>query len=161
MIVEELLEIESIRKLRVRYSYYLDTGALDALVALFTDDAVCEFGPYGVWTGKATIAKNYTGVMAAAILEKGPFQTLHVNTNHWVELTQPDAAVGRLYLVDLALGGAPDKNPMVWLGAYDEAYRKIGGAWKISRSSLQFMWPERHLTAGFPGAVFPDPRSAD
>ena len=155
MTVEDLLEIETIRRARVRYSYYLDTGDLDGLVALFTDGAVCEFGPYGVWTGKAMIAENYAQVVGGAIREKGPFQTLHVNTNHWVELTGSDTAVGRLYLVDLALGGAPDKNPMVWLGAYDEAYRKVDGAWKISRSSLQFMWPERHFTDGFPGQSFP------
>ena len=155
MTVEDLLEIETIRRARVRYSYYLDTGDLDGLVALFTDDAVCEFGPFGVWTGKAMIAENYTQVVAGAVREKGPFQTLHVNTNHWVELIEADTAVGRLYLVDLLVGGAPDKNPMVWLGAYDEAYRKVDGAWKISRSSLQFMWPERHLTEGFPGRSFP------
>ena len=155
MTVHELLEIETIRRARMRYSYYLDTGDLDALVALFTDDAVCEFGPYGVWTGKATIAENYAQVVGGAIREHGPFQTLHVNTNHWVELTGPDAAVGRLYLVDLALGGEADKNPMVWLGVYDEVYRKIDGDWRIARSSLQFMWPERHLTEGFPGPTFP------
>jgi hypothetical protein len=154
MTIDDLLEIESIRKLRILYSYYLDAGELDALVDLFTDDAVCEFGPYGVWTGKPMIAENYEKV-ERPILEKGPFQSLHANTNHWVELTGPGEAVGRLYLIDLAVGRPANENPMIWLGAYDEAYRKVGGAWKICRSSLQFMWPERHLTEGFPGAHLP------
>jgi ketosteroid isomerase-like protein len=154
MTIEELLEIESIRKLRTLYSYYLDAGELDALVALFTDDAVCEFGPYGVWEGKATIRANYE-VVERPMIEKGGFQTLHANTNHWVELTGADTAVGRVYLIDLALGGDPEKNPMIWLGVYDESYRKAGGAWKIARSSLQFLWPKRHVTADFPGKHLP------
>ena len=49
MTIDELLDIESIRKLRTLYSYYLDAGELDPLVALFTDDAVCEFGPLSPW----------------------------------------------------------------------------------------------------------------
>jgi hypothetical protein len=153
MTVEELLEIEAIRKLRVLYSYYLDAGELDSLVDLFAEDAVCEFGPYGVWQGKKTIRDNYE-VVERPLIDKGPFQTLHANTNHWVELTGPDAALGRVYLIDLSMGD-PEKNPLIWLGVYDEAYRKIGGAWKIQRSSLQFMWPQRHLTADFPGKHLP------
>lgn len=154
MTMEDLLEVEMIRKLRVLYSYYLDAGELDSLAGLFTDDAVCEFGPFGVWTGKAMIAENYQRVMRPST-EKGPFQSLHANTNHWVELTAWDSALGRLYLIDLALNGEPEANPMVWLGVYDEAYKKVAGLWKIQRSSLQFMWPQRHLTADFPGAHLP------
>jgi hypothetical protein len=154
MTIEDLLEIERIRKLRVLYSYYLDAGELEALVDLFTEDAVCEFGPYGVWEGKATIYKNYEAV-ERPILEKGPFQSLHANTNHWVELTGEGTAVGRVYLIDLAVGRGAEENPLIWLGLYDESYRKVDGAWKICRSSLQFMWPQRHLTEGFPGKHLP------
>lgn len=154
MTLEDLLDVERIRKLRIQYSYYLDAGEIDLLVALFTEDAVCEFGPFGVWTGLATISENYHRVMAPMI-EKGPFHSLHANTNHWVEITGPDTAVGRLYLIDLAFAGQPEANPIVWLGAYDEAYARVAGEWRIQRSSLQFMWPQRHVSAGFPGAHLP------
>lgn len=154
MTIEDLLDIERIRKLRVLYSYYLDAAELDSLMGLFADDAVCEFGPFGVWTGKTMIAENYARVMGP-MFEKGPFHSLHANTNHWVEITGPDTALGRLYLIDLALDGDPSVNPMVWLGAYDEAYSRVAGQWKLQRSSLQFMWPQRHLTEGFPGAHLP------
>ncbi len=43
--IEELVESEAIRKLRVRYSHAFDGNRMDELVDLFTDDAVCEFGP--------------------------------------------------------------------------------------------------------------------
>ena len=152
MTIEDLLVVESIRKLRIRYAYYLDAGELDALVALFTQDAVCEFGPFGVWRGIAEIAKNYEKVLAPAVA-KGGFQSLHANTNHWVEITGPDTAVGRLYLLDFSLG-EPTTNPIIWLGVYDEDYRLVAGEWRIARSSLQFLWPERHVTAHFPGKPF-------
>jgi hypothetical protein len=151
--VETLLEIEAIRKLRTLYSYYLDAGELTALVDLFADDAVCEFGPYGTWTGKKMIGENYAKVMAPMI-EKGGFQSLHANTNHWIELTGEQSAVGRVYLVDLATGD-PGANPLIWLGIYDEVYSKLDGSWKMQRSGLQFMWPQRHLTEGFPGKHLP------
>lgn len=154
MTIDDLLDIESIRKLRVLYSYYLDAGELERLVALFADDATCEFGPYGVWTGRAMIAENYQKVLGG-VLEKGPFQSLHVNSNHWVELTGVDTAVGRLYLIDLAVNSAPEVNPMIWLGVYDETYRKTATGWKIQRSSLQFMWPQRHVAPDFPGNHLP------
>jgi hypothetical protein len=153
MTVEELLEIESIRKLRTLYSYYLDAGELDMLVDLFTEDAECEFGPYGSWKGKKEIRDNYEQV-EKPLIEKGGFQTLHANTNHWVEITGPNSAVGRVYLIDLSLQD-PDTNPMVWLGIYDETYAKVNGAWKIAKSGLQFLWPKRHIAPGFPGKHLP------
>ena len=37
MTIEELLEIEAVRKLRLQYSFFLDAGDLDALVELFAE----------------------------------------------------------------------------------------------------------------------------
>ena len=151
MTLEDLLIVETIRTLRMQYSYYLDAGELDALVDLFSHDAVCEFGPFGVWRGKSEIAENYQKVMRP-ILSSSGFQSLHANTNHWVQVTGPDTASGRVYLLDFSLR-EPKANPLVWLGVYDEDYRLVGDQWKIARSSLQFLWPERHVTAHFPGKV--------
>jgi hypothetical protein len=59
--VEELLEIEEIKQLRVLYSHYLDGGDLEGLVDLFCEDAVCEFGENygGDWVGRDAIRQNY------------------------------------------------------------------------------------------------------
>ncbi len=102
MTLADLLEIEGIRNSRLRYSYYLDALDLDALAGLFTADAVCEFGPYGIWRGRAEIRERYGRVMCPAV-EKGPFHSLHANTNHWVELTGADTAIGRLTLTPHAI----------------------------------------------------------
>ena len=85
MTVDELLQIEEIRQLRVRYSHCFDGKRLDDLVDLFTEDAVCEFGPDfgGDWVGKARIRERYARYMAS----EGPeFGVLHAVTNHDVTL---------------------------------------------------------------------------
>jgi hypothetical protein len=155
--LRELLEIDEIRKVGVLYSQYLDHDYLEALAELFTEDAVCEFGPYGRWEGRKTIYENYVQVERSSGPNPGPkpFQAMHANTNHWVELTGADTAVGRRYLLDLLTNRKPDEHPFIWLAVYDEAYRKEHGAWKIARSSLQFLWPEQHLCGDFPGAFPP------
>jgi hypothetical protein len=150
--LRELLDIEEIRKLGLLYSQLQDHGYLDRLAEIFTADAVCEFGPYGVWEGRETIRANYATVQID--LGGQPFAALHANAHHWIEMTAPGAAVGRRYLLDMLTTCAPEQNPLLWLGVYDEAYRKEGGAWKISRCSLQFLWPQRHLTPEF-AAEFP------
>ena len=145
MTVEELLEIESIRRQRMLFSFHLDAGELDPLVDLFVEDALCEFGPFGTWRGKTEIRRNYEPILKMV----GGFGSLHANTNHWVELAGPDKARGRVYLIDLLLTRPKDQNPVIWLGVYDEAYEKVRGTWKIARTSLQLMWPERHVSPDF------------
>ncbi len=78
------------------------------------------------------------------------FGSLHNTGNHWVELISPSTAVGRSYLIDVITHTDPADNPIVWLGLYDEDYQKIDGSWLITRISLQFFWPERRLSDGFP-----------
>lgn len=145
--LRELLEIEAIRKLRNRYAHLLDGGDIDAVAALFTEEARCEFGPYGQWRGKETIRHNYQQVFSQQIQER--FGSLHNTGNHWVELTGPTSAVGRSYRIDVLTHTDPAANPVEWFGVYDDAYRKVNGGWLIERISLQFLWPQRQLTDGF------------
>lgn len=148
--LRELLEIEAIRKTRLLYSHLMDTGRVDDLAELFTEDALCEFGPYGTWKGRETIRANYHEVESGNTL----FFAMHATCDHMVELAGPETAAGRAYLLEPATGTAADKNPFIYLGVYDEDYRKVDGRWLIARCSLQFFWPERHISDGFPG-VFP------
>mgnify|MGYP000371143083 FL=1 len=61
MNIEELLAIESIKQVRYLYSHYYDGNRLDDLVSLFTEDAICEFGPNfgGDWVGRDEIRAKY------------------------------------------------------------------------------------------------------
>ncbi len=140
--VEELLEIEAIKRVRILYSHYFDMFDIDNLVNLFTDDAVCEFGPNygGDWVGKERIRAGYEEFGG----ENGPFSgAMHANTNEWIELTGADTAKGRWYLLDLSLSGPADQNPLMLMGIYDDVYRKVDGEWKIERTYIDFVWPNR------------------
>ena len=148
MTVDDLLALEEIRNLRHGYAAHLDAQDLDALVELFTEDATCEFGHYGTWAGRETIRNNYAAVIQAL---GRPFDAMHVVTNPWVRLTGPDTARGRWYLIDLlpiqhpetgfASRGGHD-NPLLYLGIYEDDYRKVGGRWKIAAVKLHFLWPQ-------------------
>lgn len=73
---------------------------------------------------------------------------MHSNSDHWVEFTGADDAVGRGYL-DIVTDRAPDEVPIAVVGLYDEEYRRGQGGWQIARCTLQFLWPDKQVTADF------------
>lgn len=142
--LRELLEVEAIRQLRLDYTLCMDLRDTDKLITLFTEDALCEYGPYGSWSGSEVIYTNYQATFSGELA--GPFTSQHINTNHRVKILSDSQATGECYLVDFVTHVGPGENPLLWLALYDEEYRKEDGQWKFSRSSLQFFWPERHVT---------------
>ena len=145
--LRELLEIEAVRQMRLDYSLLMDQRDIPALMALFTDDALCEYGPYGTWRGRQVIENSYNAVFTGDL--QAPFTSLHLNTNHRVQILSATRATGQCYLTDIATHVAADANPILWFAIYDEEYRKQGEQWKFARTSLQFLWPERHLSATY------------
>ena len=144
--LRELLEKEKIRKLKQLYSHLMDSHQIDALADIFTEDAVCEFGPeYGNWEGRETIRTNYRGVFEG----QAQFSAMHHITNLYIDMTGPDTAKGRSYLLDAVTTVEPEEQPIMWLGLYDEEYRKVDGQWLISKCSLQFLWPQRMTMPAF------------
>ena len=144
--LRELLEKEKIRKLKQLYSHLMDSHQIDALADIFTEDAVCEFGPeYGNWEGRETIRTNYRGVFEG----QPQFFSMHHITNHYIDMTGPDTAKGRSYLLDAVTTVEPEEQPIMWLGLYDEEYRKVDDKWLISKCSLQFLWPKRMTMPAF------------
>ena len=148
--LREMIEIDDIRHTKLLYSHLMDTVRIDDLAEIFTEDAICEFGPYGTWEGRETIRKNYHEVEK----DVPPFGAMHGTCDHLVELTGPDTAVGRSYLFEPSTGKGADESPFIYLGVYDEDYRKVDGKWLIAKCTLQFFWPERHTSKDFPG-TFP------
>ncbi len=153
--IEELLEIEKIRKTRILYSHYFDSNELDKLSSLFTEDAICEFGERGTWIGRPQIRKNYEAAHDSheQRSEDGSYPYLHAITNHWIELTGPDSAEGRCYLIDMLT--VAEKTPILLIGCYDDEYKKVDGAWKIHRTRIDFLWPDRDMVGGAPGKRIP------
>jgi len=131
--IEDLLNIHEIKNLRILYSAYFDGQEIDKLMELLTPDAICEFGPEygGDWVGPETIRKNFLSYMDR-------------EGQHIIELTGPDTAKGRCYLLDLNLADG-NENPLFLFGIYDDLYKKVDGQWLIYRTRIDFLWPTRHI----------------
>lgn len=154
MTIEELLEIEEIKKLRSQYSHFYDANRLDDLVNLFTQDAICEWDAShgGCWVGKEQIRANYERYFKE--FGNKEWIVMHAITNPWIELTGPDRAEGRYFMLDFNFCGLT-KDPLGCIGVYDDAYKKIDGKWKIHRTRLDFLYPDRIITGGIPGHRIP------
>lgn len=139
--LKELLDREQIRNLRTLYAHLLDGNNIAALNQVFSADAVVE-----VTVGKMEgIEAIQSGLNDAFKLydrdhrENYPF--MHAITNHWVQLTGPDTAQGRCYLIDFETASKPDPNPLLLLGIYADEYTRIDGEWRITHTRLEVVWP--------------------
>jgi hypothetical protein len=137
--IEDLLEIEAVKNVRIMYCQYFDAKDSDKLAGLFTEDAICEFDAAhgGDWVGRETIRKKF-----GEYDEGLPFTYLHAVTNPVVQLTGPETAHGRWYLLDLNVEEGAE-NPLALFGIYDDLYRKVDGNWMIERTRIDFLWPNR------------------
>lgn len=118
------------------YSWHYDSPDLDALVGLFTDDAVCVFGAYGTWTGIDEIRAGFEENVSAP---DNNFPSLHAVTNPMITI-DGDTARGKWFLLDHVLTGAGSEPALRVCGVYDDEYRREEGGWKISRVDLRFIW---------------------
>ena len=143
MTLEEMLEKETIKELRIMYSHFFDGKEVDALADLFTEDAVCEFGPDygGDWVGKLQIRDNFAKYAQG---EGAPFEVIHAVTNPWIRLIDDTTANGRWYLHDLFTREGAD-SPLGIYGIYDDVYKKVDGRWLIHRTRIDFLWPKRQF----------------
>ncbi|MBP39949.1 MAG: hypothetical protein CL726_11695 [Chloroflexi bacterium] len=141
--VEELVEIESIKKLRHLYSHFFDGQFPDKMAELFTADAVCEFGPDygGDWVGKEQIHANFD---KWSEMEGPQWGVMHSVTNPWITLIDSETAHGRWYLHDLRTTEGIE-NPLILYGIYDDIYKKVDGEWYIHRTRIDFLWPKRDV----------------
>jgi hypothetical protein len=88
--LRRLLDIEEIRDVGMLYSQLQDNAYYERLIDIFTEDALCEFGPYGTWRGHEEIHRNYLKVYQD--LGAKPFPAMHANSNHWVDVLSPSKA---------------------------------------------------------------------
>jgi len=143
MTLEELLETENIKQLRIKYSHYFDGKKIEELCDLFTEDAICEFGPDygGDWIGRDAIRENF---QRFADGEGPPYGVLHAVTNPLIEIKSKTIAHGRWYLHDL-MTQEGQKNTQILYGIYDDVYKKVFGRWLIYRTRIDFLWPKRNV----------------
>jgi hypothetical protein len=141
--IKALFDREEIRNLRTLYAHHLDSNNIAALDKVFSSDAVVEV-TVGKMEGIDAIRSGLTDAFKLYNRDsQGRFPFLHAIANHWIKLTGPDTAVGKCYLLDFETASKPDPNPLLLLGLYTDDYQRIDGEWRITRTSLEVVWPER------------------
>jgi ketosteroid isomerase-like protein len=136
MVVQNAADWAEIYQLKSAYGIHYDTPDFEALVDLFTDDAVCVFGAYGTWNGKEEIRAGFAENVGAP---SNPFPSLHSFVNPMITI-DGDEATGKWYLLDFVLTGTAEEPVLRVMGVYDERYRREDGRWKIASMDLTFLW---------------------
>ncbi len=126
----EILELKS------AYSWHYDRPDFEALIELFTDDAVCIFGPYGTWEGIEEIRAGFRENVSAA---DNNFPTLHATTNPMIQI-DGDEAKGQFFLLDAVLTRPVGETTNAVFGVYHDEFRRVDGRWKIAKADLSFLW---------------------
>jgi hypothetical protein len=129
--VAALLEIESIKQLKARYSRYLDTKDWTAWRGIFTDDFVSDTADAG---GKIITGADEFVAYIRKILGKPSQPTVHQVHAPEIELTSATTAQGVWALEDV-VRLAPGLN-LNGYGHYHETYEKVDGQWRIKTLKL-------------------------
>jgi len=146
--IQALIDREAIRDLRSFYSHHLDGNNISELDKVFMPDALVDLSA-GVMRGIDEIRSSFTKTFAEYDRDdQGRYPFLHVVANHWIRMTGPDTAEGRCYLMDFATARKADANPLLLLGLYADEYKRTDDGWRISRSRLEIVWPERNPGGG-------------
>jgi hypothetical protein len=136
--LQVLEDLEAVKQTMYRYWRCLDEKASDAeLRECFTEDVVGDYGMPG-WQ-----AHGRDELLRFLTPERRPeMQISHGGHNPEVELLDATTARGRFRLHDwVTLEG---RTTMRGFGRYDVRFRKVGGAWRISRIDLRYQYREQH-----------------
>ena len=129
---QQLQDTVEIKRLQSMYGYYLDQSNWDGVLDLFTDDVVAEYGNSGVFSGKPQVrALLYAIGYGKSGLRVGQLRD-HIQLQPVIDVA-PDGATARGRWSALVLLGQYGEYARWQTGPYENAYRKEGGRWKISR----------------------------
>jgi ketosteroid isomerase-like protein len=131
-IVQELADRQAIADLIHAYCLHFDNNEPEAVAALFTDDAVVDYGPEAT----TIVGADAIATTIAVGLERTFLATSHHVSNIQITLDGADAArsVSYLYAWHRYVDGSPDGE--LW-GRYRHSFIRSGGGWRISGLLLE------------------------
>jgi hypothetical protein len=133
-VVNELRDTEAIKDLKAKYCHLVDAGRWDELAELWTEDATCDYGFFGVYHGRDEIVKKFFGELVASAASFNA----HMIHNPQVELAG-DRAKGSWYLT--AQTTIQPANQAVWvMGIYRDEFERVDGSWKIKSLAFEFKY---------------------
>ena len=132
--VQQLRDIESLKRLKALYCHLVDSRSWDELDRLWTEDAACNYGFFGSYQGRRGIMD---GFFRGAVDQAASFM-VHMVHNPVVDV-QGDEAQGSWYLT--AQTTLKATNQAVWvMGIYRDRFRRVGGEWKIAVLDFEFKY---------------------
>ena len=156
MSAEDLTAIREIETLKSRYCRFVDLKQWRRLPELFTDDA--RFEGFGAAPDGATLAEFVSGIERRL----GGAVTVHHCHQPEIRLLPPDAAKAVWAMMDfnewphtIDLAGYSDASGFMGFGFYQDRYRRVNGAWRISfmrltRIRVDPLRPAREARERFP-----------
>lgn len=128
--VRTLEDIEEIRRLRMLYHHYINTGAFHRVPDLYSDDAEFVMGDVARGRGRTEIAAIFAGVGRSMDLIQ------QYMCNHIVDVAG-DQASGVAYL---EARYARDGDSIMSAIRYDEEYRRTPAGWKIVKTLIEIFF---------------------
>lgn len=131
--LEELEEIEAIKRLKYRYLRCIDRKLWSELPEVFAPEAVCAYGD-----GKFSFSGRDAIVAWLREAMDGNLITLHQVHHPEIDLTGPTTARGTWYLEDCVINPGPARPAMpgwsILRGSafYKDEYVKQAGQWKLA-----------------------------
>lgn len=143
---DDLVELEQIKRVKYHYLRCLDQKLWDELDDVLTDDCLAEYsgGKYR-YEGRAAIVEFLRNAMGAET-----FHSSHRCHHPEIDLTGPDTAVAVWAMDDVVV--MTDWDLTVRGAAfYTDEYRKVDGAWRISRTGYKRTYEELLARGSVPG----------
>ncbi len=129
--LEGLLDKDEIAGLIHAYCYHFDRAEPDEVLALFTEDAVVDYGPdVPVMTGVAALRPMVTNGLANFFAA-----TSHHVSNIMIRFDGPDTAHSHCHLYAWHRYGETGAESELW-GQYHHSFRRMQGGWRIARLTL-------------------------
>jgi ketosteroid isomerase-like protein len=130
--VQRLLDREAITRLVHAYCRHFDQAEPDELAALFTDDAVVDYGPESGQTRGAAALRDSVAVGLATLFAA----TSHHVSNIEIDHVGPDEAVGHTYLYAWHRYRDGRADSELW-GRYLHRFRRTPSGWRIASLELR------------------------
>jgi hypothetical protein len=126
MELNDLLEIEAIKRLKYKYLRCVDLKLWDEIVDTFTEDASVSYDS-GRWEtqGRDAIVEMLRTGLSSEVLSS---HTVH---HPEIELTSPTTATGVWALQDFVFNRRVNSQ-LHGAAFYDDRYTKVDGEWRIS-----------------------------
>jgi hypothetical protein len=144
--LDQLCDLEEIRRLKYRYLRALDQKLWDLLADCLTEDAVAEYsaGKYRK-KGRSAIVDWISNAMGSE-----QFLSSHRCHHPEIELTGPDTATGVWALEDVVI--IEDMGLTIQGAAfYTDEYRRVDGEWKIAATAYKRTYEEIFPRASIAG----------